>query len=172
MILVGSVPAATLPPNPDDPTADQRVQEAIRLIQSGSAVDAGVNQLTQAAVAGHEEAKYTLGWLLLRGAALPKDNDRALHLLESIDGDLKIAARILIGVVYAEGSNQFAPNKEQAQRAFEQAAAALNEQMREFRKSPPSSPRDIALRKQWLEDWTVLVGMAGKYELAVPRRTN
>lgn len=107
----------------------------------------------------------------MRGKPVAKDNDRALEFLNQVGGIYRIGASILMGGIRAEGSRKVPANKAEAQRLFDEAAVALEAQLKEFQAAPPpTTPEEMARRKQWRDDWIVLDGMASEYGLIVPRR--
>lgn len=155
----------------DNEILSTQIARASALLQSKSTVNEGLRILNEAAKQGSDDARYTLGWLYFDGKVVKKDNDHAYELLKQVGGDYQIAALILIAGI-REGSSRIPGDNEEAQRLFNEAAVALDVQLKGFRtRGPPDTVKDIAQRQQWLADWTVLVGLAEEYGLSVSRQS-
>ena len=147
----------------------QQVKRANELINSRAAIDEGVRLMIDAARRGNEEAAYTLAWLHMQGTGVPRDNDKALEYLKTIRSEFRTPALILKGAVYAEGSNSMPADKSKAQQIFNEAALALEAELKQFQQREPTHVDDVLRRQRWQENWSVLRGMAEKYGLVVTR---
>jgi TPR repeat protein len=145
----------------------EKVDKAIGLIDTRISVLEGIRLLQDASREGSDEARYTLGWLYMQDAVFPKNYDIAFEYLSKIHGDYKTAAKILIGVIYAEGSEKIVVDRNKAGIIFNEVARSLNDEMKIFQLSEPRTERDVKSRQRWQENGAVLSGFAREYGITI-----
>jgi len=152
-------------------SVEQQVKRARALVNSKGATGDGVRLLEDAARRGSDEAAYTLAWLHMQGTGVPRDNDKALDFLQTVRGDFRTSALILMSAVHAEGSKSKVPDKVRSQQLLDEAVAALEAELRHFQQHQPTDVEDVLRRQRWHENGSLLSGMAEKYGLIVTRPT-
>lgn len=152
--------------------ADKKTLRALSLIDNGGSVEKGIETLQEAAYEGSNEAKYRLGWLYMQPKATIKaDNDIALKYLEQVKGRYELSAYILTGVIYAQGSKNIPKNISMAEKIFNDASVALNNQFSDFQKKSESDRNYSVLNMDEgqiiIENYTILNGFSNKYGIKI-----